>query len=80
MPVDLDRRVERDAFLGRAGIGEAGDQLGIVARQERAGIEHRDRAPSRRWACANSIPIGPPPITIRCSGRSRLAKIVSLVR
>ena len=47
---------------------EQADQLGIVARQHRAGIEHRDPAPSRRCACASSMPIGPPPITIRCSG------------
>ena len=38
------------------------------------------RAPSRRCACAISMPIGPPPITIRCSGSTRLAKTVSLVR
>jgi integrase len=36
--------------------------------------------PSRRCACAISIPIGPPPSTIRCSGRVRRSKIVSLVR
>ncbi len=37
-------------------------------------------APSRRWAWASSMPIGPPPITTRCSGKTRLAKTVSLVR
>ena len=37
-------------------------------------------APRRRWACAISMPMGPPPITIRCSGAAFRSKIVSLVR
>ena len=36
--------------------------------------------PRRRWAWASSQPIGPPPSTTRCSGRSPRSKIVSLVR
>ncbi len=37
-------------------------------------------APSRRCAWANSMPTGPPPITTRCPGSTRLAKTVSLVK
>src|ERR1041384_3029602 len=37
-------------------------------------------APSRRYACASSMPTGPPPMTTRCSGRWRVVKIVSLVK
>jgi hypothetical protein len=38
------------------------------------------RAPKRTNACASSHPIGPPPMTARCSGRSVSEKMVSLVR
>ncbi len=37
-------------------------------------------APSRRWACAISMPMGPPPTTIRCAGHSVFSKIFSLVK
>ena len=37
-------------------------------------------APSRRNACASSRPIGPAPITTRCSGRVVRSNTVSLVR
>jgi GAF domain-containing protein len=37
-------------------------------------------APSRRCACASSIPIAPPPMMIKCRGNSRLSNTVSLVR
>ncbi len=37
-------------------------------------------APRRRCACAISMPIAPPPMTIRCRGNTRFAKMVSLVR
>ena len=36
--------------------------------------------PSRRCACAISIPMGPPPMTMRCAGFSRRSKIVSFVK
>ena len=35
--------------------------------------------PSRTCACAISMPMGPPPMTIRCSGCSRRSKMSSLV-
>ena len=37
-------------------------------------------APSRRKACASSRPIGPAPMTMRCSGRVVRSNTVSLVR
>ena len=37
-------------------------------------------APRRRNACASSRPTGPPPMTIRCSGRVARSNTVSLVR
>jgi len=77
---DFDADPEIDAILFERAFTTPAISASSRARMRGAASITVTLAPRRRWACAISIPIGPPPMTTRCSGFRSSSKIDSLVK